>query len=126
MGKDTENKDKQSWCGRDDCYDRLPHTYHSRVAPPEGVKADQEKLRYDLLPPEPIEEMVAVLTFGAKKYSDDNWKRVPDGKKRYYAALMRHLEAWRMGETHDGESDLHHLGHALCCLTFLLWFEVKK
>lgn len=91
-----------------------------------GIKNDGEKLRYDLLPPEPIEEVVEVLTFGAKKYSDNNWQKVPDAKKRYYAALMRHLEAWRMGETHDAESDLSHLAHALCCLIFLSWFEIKK
>lgn len=91
-----------------------------------GRKDDQDKLRYDLIPPEPIKELAAVLTFGAKKYAPNNWQKVPEARARYYAAMMRHLEAWRMGEIHDDESDLRHLAHALCCLTFLLWFEVKK
>jgi len=84
-----------------------------------GVKYDQEKLRYDLLPAQTIEGLVRVLTFGAKKYSPENWRKVPNATRRYYAALMRHVEAWRLGEVNDLESGLPHLSHALCCLVFL-------
>lgn len=34
-----------------------------------GLKCDQDKPRYDLLPPKAIDELAKVLTFGAKKYS---------------------------------------------------------
>lgn len=34
-----------------------------------GVKYDEGKLRYDLIPPEALREITKVLTFGAKKYS---------------------------------------------------------
>ena len=89
-----------------------------------GTKYDQDKLRYDLLPPECLEGIVEVLTFGAKKYAPNNWLKVPDAKDRYYAAAMRHLQAWRKGEITDPESGLHHLKHAATCLIFLLYFEL--
>ena len=38
-----------------------------------GLKLDFDKLRWDLLPIECVEEIVRVLTFGAKKYDDNNW-----------------------------------------------------
>lgn len=92
-----------------------------------GIKYDGEKPRWDLLPLRPIREIVKVLTYGAKKYSDYNWTRVEPFKERYFAALMRHLDAWRTdGETHDPESGLHHLAHAGCCLVFLLWYELIR
>ena len=85
----------------------------------DGVKFDNDKLMYDLLPAQTIEGLVRVLTFGAKKYSPDNWRKVPNATRRYYAALMRHVEAWRLGEVNDPESGMPHLSHALCCLVFL-------
>jgi hypothetical protein len=62
---------------------------------------------------------------GAKKYSPDNWKSVPDGKRRYYSAALRHLAAWREGEKLDPETGLPHLSHALCCLLFMSYFDDK-
>lgn len=85
----------------------------------EGEKFDQEKPDWSLLPVQPIEDTVKVLTFGAKKYSRDNWKRVPNAGDRYYAAAMRHLIAWRKGEKLDEETGLSHLSHCICCLIFL-------
>lgn len=84
-----------------------------------GRKDDLGKLRYDLVPLLAEEQMVAVLTFGAKKYSPDGWRTVPNAKARYHAALRRHVAAWARGEKLDSESGLPHLAHALCCLAFL-------
>jgi len=92
----------------------------------EGKKFDNEKLRYDLLPPFSIEKVVEILTFGAKKYSPNNWKYVENWKDRYIAALMRHLEAYRKGELLDPESDNYHLAHLLCCGIFLLELEIEN
>jgi hypothetical protein len=89
----------------------------------QGRKQDSHKLRYDLLPDWPVQAIVEVLTFGARKYAPNNWKFVSDGQTRYYAALQRHLAAWRMGEKLDPESGLSHLAHAGCCLLFLLAFD---
>lgn len=85
-----------------------------------GRKDDQEKPRWELLPVRPLLEVVKVLTVGAKKYGDYNWRHVEPFYERYYGALLRHISAWRMGETHDQETGLHHLAHAICCLIFLL------
>ena len=86
----------------------------------EGVKHDGEKPRWDLLPIEPIEQVVGVLTYGAKKYDDENWRKVDNQRRRYYAAALRHIVAWWKGEKLDPESGYHHLAHAICCLVFLM------
>lgn len=84
-----------------------------------GRKFDGGKLQYGLVPPNALEAMVEILTFGAEKYEPDNWKRVPDAKRRYFDALQRHLWAWKKGEQCDQETGKNHLAHALCCLMFL-------
>ena len=91
-----------------------------------GYKYDTDKDRWDLLPLEPIKYLVKVLTFGAKKYKPNDWQKVKDGKERYYAALHRHLADYRLGEWLDKESNLPHLAHALCCIVFIFWLELKK
>ena len=90
-----------------------------------GVKYDAGKPRYDLFPAISEQEIVKVLTFGAKKYDDDNWRKVDNQQKRYYAAARRHMNAWRMGDVYDKESGLHHLAHAICCLIFLMTPELE-
>lgn len=84
----------------------------------EGKKYDKEKDRWDLLPIEPIEQVVKVLTMGANKYGPNNWRGVES--ERYYAALLRHLTAWRKGEMNDSESGLSHLAHAMTNIIFLM------
>ena len=85
-----------------------------------GRKFDGGKLQYGLLPPQALKATVDVLTFGAQKYEPDNWKHVPDSKRRYFDAAQRHLWAWKEGEQLDPESGKHHIAHALCCLMFLI------
>jgi hypothetical protein len=84
-----------------------------------GRKFDGGKLQYGLLPPAALKATVEILTFGAEKYEPDNWKYVPDSKRRYFDAMQRHLWAWKEGEINDPESGKHHLAHAMCCLMFL-------
>jgi len=91
-----------------------------------GLKFDQEKLRWDLLPIDCIEDVVKVLTMGAEKYAENNWQEVENAEDRYFAALMRHLSASRQGEMNDSESGLSHLSHAMCNVVFLLWLEKNK
>lgn len=88
-----------------------------------GAKLDKGKLRYDLYPPEVLESVVQILTFGAEKYSPNGWKEVSDANNRYYSAMMRHLEAWRQGEEVDPESGMPHLSHVLCNVTFLSYLN---
>lgn len=91
-----------------------------------GTKADSGKLRFDLLDPEFEEHVAQVLTYGAEKYEPDNWKKVDDPVNRYYAALRRHLNAWRKGEKTDTESKLPHLAHVAANVMFLLYFDKEK
>lgn len=92
----------------------------------EGLKYDNGKLRWDLLPIETVEEIVKVLTMGANKYAANNWQLVENGSERYYAALLRHLAEWRKGSKIDQESGLNHLAHVLCNGVFLLWLDHKS
>jgi hypothetical protein len=82
-------------------------------------KFDDEKLRMDLLPMRPIEDIAAVLTYGAKKYKPNNWRKGMRWGKAFAAAL-RHLWAWWKGEDNDKESGLSHLAHAATEILFLL------
>jgi hypothetical protein len=89
----------------------------------EGRKYDSGKLRWDLLPIECVEEVVKILTFGAEKYEPNNWQKVENANERYYAALMRHITAWRKGEIIDPESGCYHISHAECNIVFLMWLD---
>lgn len=91
-----------------------------------GHKHDDGKLRYDLLPPEQLEDIVKVLTYGASKYTDCGWISVSEPKRRYYAAAMRHLQAWNKGEVLDKESNLPHLAHVVVNMIFLMWFNMEE
>lgn len=88
-----------------------------------GAKDDKEKLMWNLLPWKAVEGMVRVLTFGAKKYSPNGWRSVPDAKSRYQAALLRHLRALNAGEQLDTESGLRHIDHILTNAAFLAELE---
>jgi len=96
----------------------------SQTATTGGRKFDGGKPQYGLLPPLALKATVDVLTFGAEKYEPDNWKNVPDSKRRYFDALQRHLWVWKEGEQMDTESGKHHLAHALCCLMFLYEHDI--
>ena len=84
------------------------------------------KPRWDLLPWNETEEIVEILTFGSEKYEDNNWQQVPAPRRRYFAALCRHVMAWWRGERKDKESGKSHLAHAGCCLLFLMWFDNEE
>jgi hypothetical protein len=90
----------------------------------DSKKHDGGKLRYDLIEPVMIEELCKVITYGANKYEDNGWKQVES--ERYVAALFRHLLAWRKGETHDDESGMKHLSHALTNIAFLIYLEEQN
>jgi hypothetical protein len=92
----------------------------SQTATTGGRKFDGGKPQYGLLPPNALRATVEILTFGAEKYEPNNWKHVPDSKRRYFDAAQRHLWDWKNGEQNDPESGKNHLAHALCCLMFLL------
>ena len=108
----------------------IPYTYEPSsftvVEKPGGLKYDDGKLQYGLIPPIATKSLAQVLTFGAAKYAPNSWQTVQDGERRYLDALYRHLEAYRSGESTDSESGLSHLAHAITNVAFLLHFEQEK
>jgi len=91
-----------------------------------GVKFDQDKPQWTLVPFKALDEVVEVLTIGARKYAPDNWKKVPNARQRYIDAAFRHMSAYAAGEKLDDETGKSHLAHAMCCLLFLLAFDLDK
>ncbi|MDX1285706.1 MAG: dATP/dGTP diphosphohydrolase domain-containing protein [Draconibacterium sp.] len=83
-----------------------------------GLRFNEGKLRYDLVHPKAHEDMVKVLTMGAKKYYDRNWERGMDWSK-VIESLKRHVAAFEKGEDYDPESGLLHMAHAACNVHFL-------
>lgn len=85
----------------------------------EFIKFDGDKVRYDLVPVEALNEVAVILTQGARKYKPNNWRECQD-PDRYIAAAMRHFELYRAGHWADEESGRPHLAHVICNLMFLL------
>ncbi len=91
-----------------------------------GIKYDADKPRYELMPPEVEEEVVKVLTYGAIKYEDNNWKYVEPFYDRYYGAARRHINYYRRDQMIDPENGYHHLAEAICCLLFMLQRDLES
>lgn len=91
-----------------------------------GTKYDGGKPRFSLIPKGTLEPVINVLDFGAKKYSENNWMKVPNAPVRYFDAAHRHLDAYWKGEKADAESGEPHLAHAICCLLFLLAMDSEN
>ena len=89
-----------------------------------GTKHDSGKVRLELLSIDALNQIAKVLTFGALKYDDHNWRGGFDWS-RLYGAALRHITSHMNGENVDPESGLSHLAHAGCCLMFLLEHEVR-
>lgn len=87
----------------------------------QALRYNHSKTKIGLIPPYAREVLAEVLTFGAEKYTPDNWKNgfqwmdVVD-------SLERHINAFKYGEDYDPESGSLHLGHAMCNLAFLIEF----
>lgn len=79
-----------------------------------GAKLDSNKPRANLVLggfSQALLAVSAVGTMGARKYTDNGWKVVPDGESRYRDALLRHFLEEAAGQTYDPESQLLHASH---------------
>jgi len=92
----------------------------------EGRKFDSEKPKMHLLPPNATLEVAKVLTFGARKYDEENWRMLENAQKRYTSGALRHIFAHMDGELKDPETNYSHLAHAICCLMFKLELELEN
>lgn len=77
-----------------------------------ALRYNKGKLRYDLLEPYAIQELVRVFTKGSEKYEDNNWLNGGMEYSKMLASLKRHIAAFEMGEDTDQETGCHHMAHA--------------
>jgi hypothetical protein len=76
-----------------------------------------DKPRYDLIPPKSLLRLAMHYTRGARKYGDRNYEKgIPNS--RTLASLMRHVEAYRL---HDTAED--HLAAIAWNAFTLMFFE---
>ena len=87
-----------------------------------GLKYDDNKPRWDLLPLDEIADVVDVYTAGAAKYGPNNWKHLEDGYNRFKAALFRHLLAHEKGEINDPETGCKHLAQVVWNAIAMLYY----
>lgn len=78
----------------------------------EAVKLDDNKLRFDLIPPYATKQLARVFTFGAQKYDDNNWMKGFDWS-RLMASFERHYQDFKSGIDIDDDSGLYHLAHCM-------------
>lgn len=84
-----------------------------------GMKGDGDKPLWNLVYWPLLMAFVRVLTFGATKYSPNNWQKV--SRERIEAAVMRHWTEYLTSSKTDSETKESHLAHIMCCLMFLQW-----
>lgn len=90
-----------------------------------GKKDDKNKARYDLLPPEPLEELAKLYGTGAGVYGSRNWEQgLAYG--RVFAAMMRHAWAWWRGEKYDPKDGQHHLIAVAWNAFALFTYEIRN
>lgn len=85
-----------------------------------------DKPMWELLPLQDIEDVVKVYTAGAKKYGPDQWQNLPDGYKRYKAALFRHLVEYEKGNWLDEETGCIHLAQVAWNAIAMLHIEKER
>jgi len=88
-----------------------------------AVKVDQEKLRWDLIPWEQLEDVAWVFDIGCRSREPNDWQKGMSWS-RYFSATMRHLMAyWWKGENLDPDTGKSHLAHAIASLLILMWYD---
>lgn len=115
---------ERSWRAQGTLKDYIEGKYVDRKAAEVGLKLDQDKPRFGLVPAKALTEVTKVLTYGARKYSAENWRHVD--MARYFDASQRHLWAYKGGQELDPESGMNHLAHAICSLMFMLQMDLEK
>ena len=92
------------------------------MAGEQGKKNDTGKLRFDLIPVEPLRKVAEVYSIGSRKYVDRNWEKGLQWG-RVFAALQRHAWAFWNGEQVDKDDGQHHLASVVWCALALMEYE---
>lgn len=79
------------------------------VAPDNGgLRFDNDKPRYDLLPPEALMALAELYRVGSMKYNERNWERGMSWGTCFRALMSHSWKFWR-GEHFDQETGAHHM-----------------
>lgn len=84
-----------------------------------GGKQSKVLYRYDLLDPQAMFEMTKVLSEGAEKYGEDNWRSI--SIRDHLNHMIIHAYAYLAGD----ESD-EHLSHIMCRAMFAQAVEIQE
>ena len=72
------------------------------------------------IPPAGMFHLGLAMDNGRNKYGAMNWREKKVSSSIYYDAALRHLLSWYDGEDYTEDSGVHHLGHAMACLSIVL------
>lgn len=81
-----------------------------------GIK----KVSITKLPAVAILHASHAMMFGANLYGSYNWRTKKVQAEIYIDAALRHITSWNEREERAEDSGVHHLGHAIACLSILL------
>lgn len=95
----------------------IPEDYFAKTMHDSSGKLGLHKIPYEML-----ESLAQVMDYGDNKYAPGNWKKGTNWLE-FFGSTLRHLYKWRQGEDVDPESGCLHLAHAICNLTFLIWYS---
>jgi hypothetical protein len=87
-------------------------------------KTGHGKLEWSLIPRKVLRPVIRVFMYGARKYSREGWRDVPDAQRIYGDAAKRHLDEWWTDpSSRDPETGESHLAHLVCCILILMALE---
>jgi len=80
-----------------------------------------QKTPLGLMPVSAMAQCSIALHDGRLKYNGaGNWRETGVRASIYYDAALRHIFAWIDGQECAADSGVHHLGHALACVSILV------
>ena len=85
------------------------NAYKKDAEPTEGLRFNDGKPRFDLLPPEAIIALADHFRKGSEKYAERNWEKSGPWCSKTFASMERHAWAWMNGEDYDQENGSHHM-----------------
>lgn len=91
-----------------------------------GVRLDQGKLKWSLLPWDALREVVKVLMYGASKYKERNWESGMDWSRNFDASMRHKVAWWQDGEDSARDSQILHLAHEVCDNLFNLAYVLRN
>lgn len=90
----------------------------------DGLRFNEGKRRFDLIPPDAMAALADLFTIGARKYAERNWERGMAYSK-VIASLDRHWNDFKAGIDRDPETGCLHITHVVWNAMALLTFKLR-